>query len=168
MKTWTILGVLIALGALAASLKGGARARRSYSYKSAPILTKGERAFADALEQCLPSGARLLAKIRLADLLTPAATRDRGAFLKISQKHVDFVVVNKDWSVLAAVELNDKTHDAPQRRERDEFLKSACDGAGVPLHIVRAAVRYDLASLRALFEPPTMPGSESQRRLPAS
>jgi len=109
-----------------------------------------------------------LAKIRLADLLKPASTRDRGAFLKISQKHVDFLVVNKEWSVVAAIELNDRTHDAPHRRDRDEFVKSACEGAGVPLHIVRAASRYELASLRGLFEPPTLSVSENPPRVPAS
>ena len=60
----------------------------------------------------------------------PASTRDRGAFLKISQKHVDFLVVNKEWSVVAAIELNDRTHDAPHRREitsGTHDLKSACN-----------------------------------------
>lgn len=157
MKIWMILGVLVALGAIAAAFKGNARPRRTYAYKAAELLSKGERAFADALEQCLPAGTRLLAKVNLADLLKPASARDGGARFKISQKHVDFVIVDSNWSVVAAIELNDKTHDAPQRRERDEFLKDACEGAGVRLHFVRAASRYDPATLRGLFQPTPLP-----------
>lgn len=153
METWHIIAALIILAIIAAALKGKASARRTYTYKAAPILTKGERAFADAIEQCLPPGARLLAKVRLADLLNPASARDRAAFLKISQKHVDFVITDRQWNVIAAVELNDKTHDAPNRKTRDAFLKAASEGAGLRLHFVTARATYDTAELQSLVQP---------------
>lgn len=154
METWHVIAALIILAIIAAALKSKAGPRRSYAYKPAPILTKGERAFADAIEQCLPPGARLLAKMRLADLLNPASARDRGAFLKISQKHVDFVITARDWTVLTAIELNDKSHHAQHRRDRDAFIQKACEGAGIRLHFVRAAARYDLEALKELFQEP--------------
>jgi hypothetical protein len=160
METWHIIVALIVLAIVAAALKGKGGSRRSYDYKPTPLLTKGERAFASAIQECLPPGARLLAKVRLADLITPTSARDRGAFLKISQKHVDFVIAAADWSVLAAVELNDKSHDAQHRRERDDFIRKACEGAGIRLHFVRAAARYDLAELRVLLLPPSPPAAD--------
>src|SRR5688572_6728523 len=102
MEAWHIFAVLIALAAVAAALSRAARTRRNYAYKRAPILTNAERAFADALEPCLPTGTRLLAKMRVADVITAAASGDRGAFSKISQKHIDFVVTARDWTVIAA------------------------------------------------------------------
>jgi hypothetical protein len=42
-----------------------------------------------------------------------------------------------------APELNDRSHDSARRRARDEFLRQAFAAAGVPLHFVRAAARYD-------------------------
>lgn len=157
MEIWQIFVALTVLALLAAALKGKARARRTYAYKAAELLTKGERAFADALDQCIPPGARLLAKVRMADLINTAPARDRGGFSKISQKHMDFVVTTRDWTVLAAIELNDKSHDARDRRERDDFVQKACEGAGIRLHFVRAAARYDLEALRALFQEARQP-----------
>lgn len=157
MKIWLIFAALIVLAIVAAALTRKAGKRRTYAYKAAPILTKGERAFADALEKCLPPGARLLAKVRMADLINTASAHDRGAFSKISQKHMDFVITARDWTVLAAIELNDKSHEAQHRRHRDEFIQKACEGAGIRLHFVRAAARYDLEALRALFQEPQSP-----------
>lgn len=153
MQTWHIIAAAIVLAVIAVALRGRARTRKHYAYRPAPILTKGERAFAHALEQCLPQGARLLAKVRLADVLHPSSPRDRGAFLKISQKHLDFVVTTQDWTVLAAIELNDKSHDAPSRQARDAFLGKAFEGAGIPLHFVPARAKYDPAELERLWEP---------------
>lgn len=143
MKIWLIFAALIVLAIVAAALTRKAGKRRTYAYKAAPILTKGERAFADALEKCLPPGARLLAKVRMADLINTASAHDR--------------ITARDWTVLAAIELNDKSHEAQHRRHRDEFIQKACEGAGIRLHFVRAAARYDLEALRALFQEPQSP-----------
>lgn len=153
METWHIIAGALLLIGIAGAFKSATRGRRTYAYSSAPILSKGERAFADVLEQCLPQGARLLAKVRLADVLNPASPRDRGAFLKISQKHIDFVITARDWTVLAAIELNDKSHDAPGRQARDAFIGKAFEGAGIPLHFVRARAKYDPTELQRLWAP---------------
>lgn len=60
------------------------------------MLSNAERAFAAALEAALPPGARLLAKVRIADMIKPANASDRPAFFRISQKHLDFVVTTRD------------------------------------------------------------------------
>ena len=42
-------------------------------------------------------------------------------FRKISTKHVDFVICDKNLRVLFAVELDDSSHDTADARKRDLF-----------------------------------------------
>lgn len=149
MEVWIIFVIIVLLaGVLPALLRKRAP---SYTYRAAPgLLTKGERAFADALEPCLPAGMRLAAKVRVADIITPANPRQIAAFRRISQKHIDFVLLDRAWQVLAAIELNDKSHERPDRQARDAVLRDAFQSAGVALHFVKAQARYSTAELSAL------------------
>lgn len=63
--------------------------------------------------------------MRLADVIKA----DRKLFNQICKYHLDFVICDHQAHVIAAVELDDYTHDNNQARERDakkdEFLRSA-------------------------------------------
>ena len=43
-------------------------------------------------------------------------------FRKISQKHVDFLICDATLRPLFAIELDDKSHDQKDRKERDAFV----------------------------------------------
>ena len=58
---------------------------------------------------------------------------------RINRLSYDFVVCSKDSTVLAAIELDDKSHDAPSRRSTDEKKNKATADAG--LRLVRWHVR---------------------------
>jgi very-short-patch-repair endonuclease len=62
---------------------------------------------------------------------------------------LDFVVCRKDASIVAAIELDDATHDAPRRVEADAKKDNALASAGVRL--VRWQTR-DLPSEHAIQE----------------
>jgi very-short-patch-repair endonuclease len=47
-----------------------------------------------------------------------------------------------------AIELDDRTHQRPDRRDRDTFVDRALATAGVPILRVPAAARYDPAALK--------------------
>lgn len=160
MIIWTVLAVVLGVALVAAVLIPTGRKRMPTDYVASPaLLTPGERAFAAVLESLLPPGARLLCKVRVADVIKPAVNKDRAAFLRISQKHLDFVVASRDWKVQLVIELNDKSHDARRRQQRDKFLRDAFAAAGVPLHFIRAASRYDAGQLRDLIFPQAAPAS---------
>ena len=46
---------------------------------------------------------------------------------------VDFLLVDQSFSPLVCIEINDKTHEEPERIKRDLFVKEACAAAGIPL-----------------------------------
>lgn len=75
---------------------------------------------------------------------------------KIDRKHFDFVLIDAETTrPLLAIELDDRTHDRPDRRRRDGFVEAACDAAGLPLLRVRArppGASYDVATLSAEIE----------------
>lgn len=133
--------------------------RRNATYRRLPTLfSPGERAFLAVLREVVGERALVFGKVRVADLLTPRSglkgQRWWRAFNRISAKHVDFVLCDRDdCAVLCVVELNDASHQRRDRRERDAFLAEACAGAGLPLLQVTARARYPRADLEALLAP---------------
>ena len=77
------------------------------------------------------------------------------AFNRISSKHFDYVICAPDTlSVLAAIELDDKSHSKGKRADRDRFLERACSAAGLPLHRFKAAATYKISQVRGVLFPP--------------
>lgn len=89
-------------------------------------------------------------KVRVADVLrVPSIKHNYGSFLKISQKHVDFLVCDAvTLQPKAAIELHDWTHQSRKRRERDEFLRSAFASAGFPYLEVQVSQMHDVHALK--------------------
>ena len=105
------------------------------------------------LEQAVGDKHRVLGKVRVADVVSVKSLSDRRAwqraFNRISAKHFDFVIcANDDLEIVAAVELDDKSHGNRQRQDRDEFLAGLCEAINLPLVRVPAQRAYSLADLR--------------------
>lgn len=120
------------------------------------ILTKAERSFYGVLQAATQENYEVFIKIRIADVLKPAqANRSewQSAFNKIAHKHFDFVICKKHTlQIIAAIELNDKSHDSADRKERDEFVRTACKSAGLPLVCIKAASGYNIERTRQLIQ----------------
>lgn len=119
------------------------------------LLSKGELVFYKSLAKALPDGLAISMKTRLSDVIGCTAEGWKAGFgAKISQKHVDFVAFDPATSaILFVVELDDKSHDRPDRQARDAFLNAALAAAGVPIIRVIAARSYDPDDLREQIEP---------------
>lgn len=114
-----------------------------------PLCTPTELAFLTALDQTMEPGQRVFAKVRLIDVLHPprgnVAARNR-----IIQKHLDFVVCDsKTTKPLYAIELNDRSHNQPRRRDRDTQVADMMASAGIPLIFQKARASYSPEDLRA-------------------
>ena len=123
-------------------------AKRKYFFSAA------ERSFYEVLLRVLPEHT-VFAKVRLADVIrVPKGTDSwRAHQNRIDRKHLDFVICDANLAPIAAVELDDSSHDSDERKERDDFVDSALAAAGVPIIHVRAARGYQLDELRALLSP---------------
>jgi hypothetical protein len=120
-------------------------------YSRKQLLTKGELAFFQVLRHAVADQYMISMKVRLADIITCAGNDwNKGYGSKISQKHIDFVLIGfNDTSIKAAIELNDNSHQKERRQKRDAFLANALKAAGIPLIEIQAAASYDVASLRS-------------------
>lgn len=126
-----------------------------FKYKAHPtLLTACELNFYRQLEKALPGQFALTTKVRMADIVQVDGIGDKRsrfkAFAKISQKHIDFVICNKnDFSIVCCIELNDKSHQARDRRNRDLFVRSCLGEAGVPLIEIPAKKYYPVKELKS-------------------
>lgn len=150
-----IVVVLFIIVVIALFLKGKEHAGKGkLPYEKIDALfTPAERSFYGVLKQAVGGEWEIFGKVRLADVIAPRKGMSRSnwqkAFNRISAKHIDFVVCNKeDLSILCAIELDDKSHGNKSRRERDEFIESACDAAGLRLVRFPARKAYVIEEVR--------------------
>jgi hypothetical protein len=125
--------------------------------KRGALFTPAERSFLSVLDQAVSDQYRVFGKVRVADILTPAKGMNRKnwqiAFNKISSKHYDYILCSKDTlDVVAAIELDDKSHSSARAKKRDALLESACDSAGLPLIRFKAKSGYQAQSIYTQIE----------------
>ncbi len=70
---------------------------------------------------------------------------------RINRMSLDFVVCRKDLTVVAAVELDDKTHEKKSRIEADARKNRALSSAGVPLIRWHVSDLPDEVTIRQTF-----------------
>jgi hypothetical protein len=106
-------------------------------------------AFLETLVAAKPAGTYLAPKVRLADVFD-APRGDRAAFARISQKHVDFLLIDEgSCRPLLGIELDDRSHESAERRARDQVVDRVFESAGLPLLHVKARSGYNYATLTA-------------------
>jgi very-short-patch-repair endonuclease len=133
-------------------LLGTARgsAQTQYSRVSS-VLSPAELRFYHVLRSCVPASHVVLAKVRIADMLSPrvqGATR-QVAFNRISSKHADFVLCDAlSMAPMLVIELDDASHSGERRKARDSFVDTAYADAQLPILHVRARANYVAAELR--------------------
>lgn len=119
------------------------------------ILTKAERSFYGVIKQATEENYEIFIKIRIADILKPNIgnrSEWQTAFNKIAHKHFDFVICKKKTlQIIAVIELNDKSHDEPDREKRDKFVREACKSAGMPIIFITAKNGYNIEKTRQLI-----------------
>jgi len=92
------------------------------SYESrGELFTPAERSFYGVLQQALGGDYVIFGKVRLGDVIHPAKEMGRSGYMtalnKITSKHLDFVICRTgDLSLVAAVELDDKSHRRKELR----------------------------------------------------
>lgn len=112
------------------------------------LFTQAEQKFLVALREISGNDFHVFGKVRVSDILLPAVNQyEKGSgwhwlFSQVSQKHVDFVITDQKLNFICAVELNDKSHDQPDRQKRDAFLEEAFTSAEMALVWVNVDSQY--------------------------
>jgi hypothetical protein len=113
------------------------------------LLSRGEKAFYDVLREAVGGRFAIAIKPRLADVLhCPRTQWHSAAGARVKPRHLDFLLYDHETTApVLALELDDVSHDAPERRERDAFVDEALLVAGVVLVRVKAAASYNAREL---------------------
>lgn len=146
-----VLAITVALAAV--KRKGAGGKTNAYSLRKA-LFTPAERSFLGVLDRELPAGVRVFGKVRLEDIFGVVNGLDPGtrqsARNRINRKHVDFLLVRAtDFAPLAGIELDDRSHDAKDRQQRDAFVDEVFASGGLPLLHVPAEKSYNPAEIKA-------------------
>ena len=110
-------------------------------YKPRPLLSAWERRALLSIRAQLPTGFYVCPQARLADMLDTQAGEGRTravALNKVTSKSLDFVVIELvTGNVVLAIELDDRSHDRADRRERDAFVDAVLQHCGIPIRRFR-------------------------------
>ena len=67
--------------------------------------------------------------------------RDRG---RIKSRHFDFLLCDNQAQPIAAIELDDSSHNTAKARETDRFKDELCASVGLEMIRFKVADRYDV------------------------
>jgi predicted RNA-binding Zn-ribbon protein involved in translation (DUF1610 family) len=121
------------------------------------FLSPAELSFYLVLKSQVSDWALVFPKVALRDLFY-AKTSDNSKYRtytnKIDRKHVDFLLCDPTAvRPIVGIELDDKSHQRQDRKERDEFVEKVFQAAKLPLVRVPAKRAYTAAELDALLKP---------------
>lgn len=133
-----IIGLAIILAIVKAVTEGGEVERKpKYRYaRKQFFLTRAEHECYDALIAAVGDKYHVFAQVHLPTILDNKVKGQdwRAALAHINRKSVDFVLCDKAYiSPKLAIELDDKSHERPDRQERDQEVERILNDAGVPL-----------------------------------
>ncbi len=121
------------------------------------LLSPAERSFYGVLQQTFGHQYEIFAHVRIADLLGVKKGQAKGgwqsAFNRISAKHMDFVLCRPDdLHIVACIELDDISHNAAKRIERDDLINRAFQAVGLPLLRIKAQASYSGSAIAMQLE----------------
>ncbi len=149
---WLGLAILVALVLL---MQIWALPRNLPYLARGQLVTKSELKFYKSLSKAVQDDFQIFAMVRIADLLrVEKNNKHRRKWLnKILAKHIDFVLCDPgSLKPLVCIELDDISHQRPERIERDKFVNLAFKSAQLPLLRIPTQPEYRSREIRELIE----------------
>ena len=147
---------VVGVVAVLALVLRGLTAENRVGYRRGRFLSANEKIFLRTLDAALGRNYRAFAQVRLAELANPADSANvhlrRRALNAVMAKSVDFVICDVlTLDPVAVIEVDDRSHLLPERRDRDAFVNAVFAEIGLPLLRVKAQRTYSVAEFRDLF-----------------
>jgi very-short-patch-repair endonuclease len=146
--------VVIALKLFLPEESLGEEKKSAYNYRRKDFLmSRAEHEFFDILIGIIGNQYYIFPQIHLSTILDNKVVGQswRGAFRHIDEKSVDFVICDKAYiKPLLAIELDDRTHERNDRKERDEEVERILNEAGLSLVRFRNNGHFDKEEIKRL------------------
>src|SRR5450759_2472748 len=147
-----VVVVVVVLALLKAKAQGGGLGDEAWPFYAKKPLSQPEQILYFRLVQALPEHI-ILAQVQLSRLLGVKKGNNYQAwFNRINRMSADFVVCNKDSSIVAVIELDDATHQKEDRQVADAKKDKALASANV--RVIRWQVKAipDVANIQSTFK----------------
>jgi hypothetical protein len=119
------------------------------------FLSPAELNFYRVLVTVTADWATIFTKVNLGDLFyasTGEPGQNQAYRNRINRKHVDFLLCDPvTVRPLLGIELDDSSHNRPDRQERDQFVDGVFVAAGLPLAHVAVSRSYPTGKLRSFL-----------------
>lgn len=149
-----VVAVIVVFAVLKAKSQDGTGDEVWPFYAKKP-LSQPEQVLYSRLIQALPEYI-ILAQVQLSQLLGVKKGNNYQAWSnRINRMSADFVVCNKDSSIVAIIELDDATHQREDRQAADAKKDKALTSASVRIVRWQAKSIPDIAAIQATFMPNT-------------
>lgn len=143
MENYIILGLVVVATILISRLSAHSRSAKkvfknnTYSYTAkSSLMSKTESDFFVKLERAVNERYYVFPQVHLSAILDHRVNGQewKYAFRHINGKSVDYVLCSRaTLKPTYAIELDDYTHDKPDRRERDSEVERIFEAANLPL-----------------------------------
>ncbi|MDE7325848.1 MAG: DUF2726 domain-containing protein [Lachnospiraceae bacterium] len=115
----------------------------SECYRRQHLLTKTEYIFYGVLKKkCDSANLLICPKVRLEDFIRVTAKERMKYRGYIKSRHVDFLICDSSLHILAAIELDDPSHNSEQAKRTDYFKNRLYAAIGLPLFRIRTGQNY--------------------------
>lgn len=127
--------------------------------RASALLTAREVVAYNALATAIPVGIHIVPQARFCDFIEAIQDGRRNRFssahMRIDRRKVDFGLFDANWKPLAAIELDDSTHQLSARSKRDQFEQEAFEAAGVPLIRIANSDAVEIEKVLAVLRDPS-------------
>lgn len=102
------------------------------TYHKRNFLTQNEKFFLEKLKKIFGDKYIIQPQVPLRMLVSKDG-EEYGQYANELNRYIDIGIFNKNYEILALVELNDKSHKFKDRYERDLKVQDICKQANIPL-----------------------------------
>lgn len=149
--------ILLFIVVLVAKKKSVESSPETWPFYQRKPLSVPEQVLYFRLVNALP-GQIVLGQVQLSRLLGVKKGNNAQAWLnRINRMSADFVICNKDSSILAVIELDDASHNGEKRKQADAKKDKALAAAGIKIHHWHVNAIPDESAIKATLLSPATP-----------
>ena len=115
-----------------------------YPYAAKKLFTKTEYIFYKKLKEiCDQREITIYPKIRMEDYIEVTNYKEKTKYRGyIKSRHIDFILANSKFEIIAGIELDDWTHNREDAKEKDSFKDKVFQKIGIPLYRIKVNTEY--------------------------
>lgn len=117
---------------------------KALPYKQKALLTPTEFYFYRYLRAiCEHFYMRVCPKVRMEDFIEVTTRKEKMKYRGyIKSRHVDYLITDRDFKIICAIELDDPSHNTKEAQKTDEMKNEIYKTIGLPLYRVRTSEDY--------------------------